>query len=205
MAWHWVTCASCAAAPPRRQAPARRHAERSVAIPAAAPAPVPGRAPSCPAPMHNRCRRHAGRTQRGEAVLHAVGKHRLHRRRGTVELRGARPAVARGVTRGPCRCTRSRPSRSAEHGVDGVVERLSDVGVIGDRAYQRHAAGVGRGHATDHQRPGIDQQPGRYALGQAMTLELTRCMGDLHQLRGTGVVEPAFLARRCALRGRLRR
>jgi hypothetical protein len=37
---------------------------------------------------------------------------------------------------------------SGEAGVDGVIERGADVGVVGDRPHHGHAAGVGGGDAA---------------------------------------------------------
>src|SRR5512143_368820 len=73
--------------------------------------------------------------------------------------------------------------------VDGVVERFAYVGIVGNGTYQRHTAGITRGHAVLDQCRGVDQQTGRYALIQTVPLQIARGMTDLHQLGSNTPVE----------------
>ena len=67
----------------------------------------------------------------------------------------------------------------AQHRVNGVVQRLPDVGVVGDRAHQRHAASVYRGNTLANQQCGINQQARGNAFGQPMALEAARSLRDV--------------------------
>ena len=74
-----------------------------------------------------------------------------------------------------------------------MVQRTADVGIIGNRAYQRHTAGSFRFDALAHQCRCIYQQSRRDTFIEAMTLEVTCTMGNLHQLGGDVFIYAGFL------------
>jgi hypothetical protein len=75
-----------------------------------------------------------------------------------------------------------------------VVQRLADVGVVGDGSNQCHATGIHRSHATHDQGGRVHQQAGGNTLGQAVALELAGRMGNLHQLACACGVQPGLAA-----------
>ncbi len=83
---------------------------------------------------------------------------------------------------------------SGESHVDSVIERLANVGIVGDGAHQRHAAGVSCINAVADQLRGVHHKACGNALVETVPLEIARGVADFHQLGGRLGVEAAFLA-----------
>ena len=80
----------------------------------------------------------------GMGLGHASCKHIVHLGKSRSPVALARPAIARRCagSAGLAMSATAIVACSAENSVNGVIQRGADVGVIGDRPHQRHAASV---------------------------------------------------------------
>src|SRR3989344_8226259 len=74
--------------------------------------------------------------------------------------------------------------RALEIRVNGRVEGVAHVRIVGDRAYQGHLAGGTRRDTLGDQLPGVGQQACGNTFVQTMAFQIACAVGDLHQLLG---------------------
>ena len=85
-----------------------------------------------------------------------------------------------------------RGSSLAKERIHRRVQGVTNVGVVGQWAHQRHAACCDGFDTLGNQVAGVDQQTGRNAFVQAVPLEIARAVCDLHQLLRSSRVDAAF-------------
>ena len=85
------------------------------------------------------------------------------------------------------------PAPHSKEGRDRRIQRIAHVGVVGDRAHQRHAAGLDRIDAGGDQAAGVNQHARRDAFVQSVSLEVARTFGDGNQLAGHFRIDAGFM------------